>query len=287
MAAIGVREAYTSTGNPLCDRLKQKFADRGAAAVRKHMPATSLMVKRVQAGFDPYENAPNPLLEKRVESQAEMQRRQMTARPAKNAVVRNAVATKTVAKNPTASRAKPAPAVKKTSVAAPGAAAARPVSQTEVARRRSAVAAARTARAAAPMKEVRLSRAPFPFAAVMMLTIFTIMIMVIVYSFAQNYELTGQIDALEKQQAALAEEERALMLQLEERDDIRLIQDIAVNQIGMVKNDLVENRYVAISGGNRVVLVGEEAPVEENPGIFSTMLSAIAENFSKIWNPVD
>ena len=96
MAAYGVNQAYTSTGNPLCDRLKRKYADRGAAVVTRKPASTSVMVERVQRGLDPYENAPNPLTEKRTVSQAEMQRRQMAAvRPASAAAKKAAAQPRT------------------------------------------------------------------------------------------------------------------------------------------------------------------------------------------------
>lgn len=282
MAAYGAMQTHTPTGNPLCDKLKRQYADRGAAkVVRNHAPSTSVMIRRVQNGLDPYENAPNPLTEKRTVSAAQIQRRQMAQ-----------TAKAPVARRPVQQNAKPAsvPAKPKTA-AAP---AARPTTrrvadtQVEVRRSRSAAAAARTAKAETPMTEVRVARAPFPFTAVMMLSIFTLMVMVLVYSFAQNYELSSEINTLEAQQRALAAQEQELTLQLEERNDIRLIEDIAINEIGMVKGDLVENRFVTVSGGNRVVMASyedEEAKVQK--GVFATMLSAIGENFAKLKEYID
>ena len=122
-----------------------------------------------------------------------------------------------------------------------------------------------------------------------MLSMFTVMLMVILFSFAQNYELTSEISSLENQARELVQLERELSVQLEERDDIRVIENIAVNELGMVKNDLVENRYVSISGGDRVELAEdtEETQPAEKSGIFSTMLSAIGENFAKLKEYID
>ncbi len=292
MAAYGTMQAHTSTGNPLCDKLKRQYADRGAAkVVRNNAPSTSVMIKRVQNGLDPYENAPNPLTEKRTASAAQMQRRQM-AESAKTPTAHT-----TAARRPVQQSAQPKTSPAKPKTASP--AAARPAAQkpavrsvadtrVESRRSRSAAAAARTAKAETPMTEVKVARAPFPFTAVMMLSIFTLMIMVLVYSFAQNYELSSEINTLEAQQRALAEQEKELNLRLEERNDIRLIEDIAVNEIGMVKDDFVESRFVTVSGGNRVVMAAqeeEEARVQD--GVFATMLSAIGENFAKLREYID
>jgi len=133
-------------------------------------------------------------------------------------------------------------------------------------------------------------RAPFPFAAVTMLSVFTVMLLVLLFSFAQNYELTSEISTLQNDARALQQLEKDLSVQLEERDDIRVIENIAVNELGMVKNDLVESRFVSVSGGDRIEL-NENRPEEENAnkksGFFSTMLSAIGENFDRLMEYID
>ena len=89
---------------------------------------------------------------------------------------------------------------------------------------------------------------------------------------------------------AVAQSERELALALEERDDIRVIEDIAVNRIGMVRGNLVESRFVSVSGGDRIVLNNQDKDANtENSGygLFSTMLSAIGENLDKLREYVD
>jgi cell division protein FtsB len=145
-------------------------------------------------------------------------------------------------------------------------------------------------RRAPAVKEVRMANKPFPMATLSLLAIFTVMIMVIIVSFAQNYELSSDIAALEAQAQALAQSERELVLALEERDDIRVIEDIAVNRIGMVRGNLVESRFVSVSGGDRIVLNNQDKDaVTESGGygLFSTMLSAIGENLDKLREYVD
>lgn len=135
-----------------------------------------------------------------------------------------------------------------------------------------------------------MSSKPFPMATVSLLAIFTVMIMVIIVSFAQNYELNSDIAALEAQAQALAQSERELALALEERDDIRVIEDIAINRIGMVRGNLVESRFVSVSGGDRIVLNTTEQNADAPKGgygLFSTMLSAIGENLDKLREYVD
>ena len=140
------------------------------------------------------------------------------------------------------------------------------------------------------VEEIRLEKKPFPLAAISLLVVFTMMFLVVVFSFAQNYVLTSEIAALEARAEALAQQEKDLSLKLEERDDIRVIEDIAVNQIGMVKGNMVESRFVSVSGGERVELLSEsggENAEEESYGFFSTMLSAISDNLERLREYVD
>ena len=237
-----------SSGNPLCDKLTREFRGRCAAVVRTR--ETSDMMRRVQRGLDPYENAPLPAPRPAAAAHR--------AAPSHSAADRKPVAAAAERKQPAARHA-----------------------EIEARRRRSAAAAADRAREKVP--EVRLARAPFPIAAVSLLAIFVMMTMVIVFSFAQNFELSREITSLEAEARLVEQTEKALSLKLEERDDIRLIEDIAVNQIGMVKNNLVESRFVSVSGGDRVELAAQPETDEaaEKSGFFSTMLSAIGENLSK------
>ncbi len=302
MEAYGANQ-YTSTGNPLCDRLKRQFTDRCTTAVKQYSaPSTSVMIERVQKGLNPYENAPDPLKEKRSEARsvraADMQRRQIagasaprTQTAAKNVqTIKRSASVSADTKRPAAAKPvsqKQAARPKQSTGASRVVAASSPFSA-ESMRRRSAEAAAKAAKVKTPAAEVRIARAPFPFTALIMLSIFTVMVMVIVLSFAQNYELSSEIDTLAAQQRTLAQTEEELSLRLEERDDIRVIEDIALNEIGMVKSDLVESRFVTVSGGNRVELSlpeGEETAPRR--GIFGNLLSAIGENFEKLREYID
>ncbi|MBQ7334328.1 MAG: hypothetical protein IJW95_02535 [Clostridia bacterium] len=272
MTTYHAADSRATTGNPLCDKLRRQYSQRCAAAARRSVPTSELMA-RVQQGLNPYEN---------ISSVAEQSARQTVSRPAPQQQVR---AQKPVAQQQAARRnptAKPGQEnVKKSAPSRP--------SQAAPATRKNNTAVSRVRRAPA-IKEVRMSSKPFPLATVSLLAIFTVMIMVIIVSFAQNYELSSDIAALEAQAQALAQSERELTLALEERDDIRVIEDIAINRIGMVRGNLVESRFVSVSGGDRIVLNYTEqdtATREGGYGLFSTMLSVIGENLDKLREYVD
>jgi len=261
--------AQSTAGNPLCERLQREFRGRGVNNTQIRRESTEVMIRRVQHGLNPYENAPDPA--KHTVSDVSAVRRPAAPQKPRTASAKPAVQTPRTIQ--TQSAAKPAA---KQSAAAKTAA-------VDVRRERSAAAAALHAKTRTPAKEISV-RQPFPLAAVTLLTMFTVMVMTLVFSLAQNYELSSEISSLQAQARQLEQTARDLEVQLEERDDIRVIENIAVNELGMVKNDLVESRFVSVSGGDRVELAAEtETEAEpESAGIFSTMLSAIGENFDRL-----
>ena len=113
----------------------------------------------------------------------------------------------------------------------------------------------------AVLSEERISsgkRRSVPVGAIMLAVVFTILLMVIVYSFSQVYETRSQIGDLQAQQTALKKEADELSLRLELRDDILTIQKVATEELGMVNASEVESRYVAVSGGERVEVAETE-----------------------------
>ena len=278
MTTYHAADPRATTGNPLCDKLRREYSQRCAVAASRSVP-TSELVARVQKGLNPYENMPSypqmPVTRtvNRVapQQQARADRPMSRPAPARTEAVKKNQATRAAQGNA------------KKSAAAP-----RSRSMTPTARKRNT--AVSHVRRAPAVKEVRMANKPFPMATLSLLAIFTVMIMVIIVSFAQNYELSSDIAALEAQAQALAQSERELVLALEERDDIRVIEDIAVNRIGMVRGNLVESRFVSVSGGDRIVLNNQDKDaVTESGGygLFSTMLSAIGENLDKLREYVD
>lgn len=270
MSTYHAADPRATTGNPLCDKLRREYSQRCAVAAHRSVP-TAELVARVQKGLAPYENMP---------ASSNPSATRVANRPAPQQVRADRPASRPAAKqNPGA-----APAYRSGQRPATPSRSNRAVSTH---RNGGAVSHVRRAPAA---KEVKMASKPFPMATVSLLAIFTVMIMVIIVSFAQNYELSSDIAVLEAQAQALAQSERELALALEERDDIRVIEDIAINRIGMVRGNLVESRFVSVSGGDRIVLNNPEQDTTSQKngyGLFSTMLSAIGENLDKLREYVD
>ena len=123
--------------------------------------------------------------------------------------------------------------------------------------------------------------AQFPIEIIVMIALCTLAIMLVIYTIAQIYSISSGISDLQKKQGELAKNESALQLELNERDDIRLIEQIAVEELGMVKAEAIEKNYVSILSGDKIDVIANENT--ENSGFFSTMLSAIGTGFTKLF----
>jgi cell division protein FtsL len=105
------------------------------------------------------------------------------------------------------------------------------------------------------------------------LAVVTTMIMTILFSVSQIYQTTNNIADLERKLNDLQTTAAELELAIEEKNDIRVIEQIATDQLGMVKEDSVQRKYISLSDGERIDLVGEEETLAD--GAFGTMLSSL------------
>lgn len=135
--------------------------------------------------------------------------------------------------------------------------------------------------------EIKLTKKPFPKGAMLCALICTVMLMVMLFSYAQVYEMNRTISRQRSAGEALVDEAEKLQVELELKDDIRTIERIATEEIGMVKSDRVDTRYISVSGGERIDVI--ESPEEQTGGVnmFTTLLSAIGENFEKILDRIE
>lgn len=90
------------------------------------------------------------------------------------------------------------------------------------------------------------------------LVIGTMMIMSIVLSFSEIYQTTSEIAQLESDLADLKDTAAQLELKLEEKNDIRVIEQIATEELGMVKEDAVQRKYLSLSDGERIDIIEDE-----------------------------
>ena len=116
-------------------------------------------------------------------------------------------------------------------------------------------------------KETRVARRSLP-------PFMTVMVLLIVFSIAQIYKTTDEIGDLKSQLSTLQTTAAELELKIEEKNDIRTIEKIATEELGMVKEDSVQKKYVSLSDGEHIDLIEEPEQDTANDGL-GTMLSSI------------
>jgi len=141
----------------------------------------------------------------------------------------------------------------------------------------------KTAFADRHVAEHRVSRTPFPFGFVTLVGICAFMVMAMILSFSQVHEYNNGINELKNDRAELTEQAAKLEVMLEERDDIRKIEKIAVEEIGMVSSDRVKTKFVSVSADDRVEVVKNDTAEDEEKG-FSALLSVIGESLGEYFN---
>jgi len=117
------------------------------------------------------------------------------------------------------------------------------------------------------------------FGFVVIAAIFTMLVMFIMWTFAQINESTQAIGVLESRMVQLANREKELNFLLEKKNDLRVIEEMASLEYGMVKSDSLTKQHVNIENEDKIEISVPEEPEEST---FSTMMSAIGENFSNL-----
>ena len=133
-------------------------------------------------------------------------------------------------------------------------------------------------------REIRVERKKIPAGFLLVLTFCTLMIMLIIMSVAQIYQTTREISVLEKNVVVLKETIDELELKLDEKNDIRLIEQMATASLGMVKEDSLQRKYISLSEGEHIDLIETPASAGDlsTEGGLGTMLSSILSAFGDL-----
>ena len=116
--------------------------------------------------------------------------------------------------------------------------------------RAEARAKAAAADRAAAKREVKVEKAKISLPFIAILLVSTVMIMAVIFSYAQLSSSTRQLSDAKETLSALEAEREDLAFQLEQKNDIRLVEKIATEKIGMVKEGAVTKRFISMSSGS-------------------------------------
>ena len=129
--------------------------------------------------------------------------------------------------------------------------------------------------------ETRIKHSPFPLGLVATIAVVTILFMAMIFSFAEVYQLKREI-ALEKITTEDYQETLyGLQNELNDKETSGNIEQIAVEDYGMVKSSQVETKYVSVKGGEKVEL-SNEAGSDGDYNVFSTVLSALGSRVDNL-----
>jgi cell division protein FtsB len=120
---------------------------------------------------------------------------------------------------------------------------------------------------------------PFPTSVVFVSVICTVLFMFMMLTMAQINEFTQDISALQNRLSELQKQEEELRLDVELKNDLRVIEDAAVNKLGMVKADEVKKQYVVIGNEDKIEVVEPETTEDS---LINTVMSSIGENFREL-----
>ncbi len=112
----------------------------------------------------------------------------------------------------------------------------------------------------------------------------TVMVMFLVFNISEVYKMTNEISGLESQLAELEAAAEQLELKLEDKNDIREIEKIATSKLGMVKEDAIQRRYISLSEGEHIDIIGDTTQNDTQGGV---LLSSIFSSLGKFFERFD
>ena len=124
-------------------------------------------------------------------------------------------------------------------------------------------------------------RTPFPLGAVFMTLVLGMVLAFVVHSSVRINEANSALSDLQAGIALQNAELRALELELETKNDLRVIEDIAVNQLGMTQKENITKQYITLCEEDSVVLELNEEEKENGSllSAFSNRFGVLAEYF--------
>ena len=119
----------------------------------------------------------------------------------------------------------------------------------------------------------------FPLGAIMMPLIFGMVLAFVVHSSVRINEANSALSDLQAGIALQNSELRSLELQLETKNDLRSIEEIATTQLGMIKKENIDTEYMTINDEDSVVI---EEDAEEQMDGGAGLLSAFKDRMDQL-----
>ncbi|MBR3640268.1 MAG: hypothetical protein IKN50_06650 [Clostridia bacterium] len=135
---------------------------------------------------------------------------------------------------------------------------------------------------AASRREIKVERARISLPFIAILLVSTLLVMAVIFSYAQLSSSSRQLSDAKETLSALETERKDLAFQLEQKNDIRLVEKIATEKIGMVKEGAVTKRFVSMSTGDTIELEATGTGEGSGGGTLGSLLSVFTGLFDNI-----
>lgn len=126
----------------------------------------------------------------------------------------------------------------------------------------------------------RVKASPFPVSFVFYALVMVVILMFIVYNNSVVNELSYEAGELESSISSMKQENERLSLELEKKYDLKYIENVAKNELGLVKSTEVKKYYISLSDGDKVIVSGKG---EKNRAGFGTSFDSLRKSVAKIY----
>ena len=140
--------------------------------------------------------------------------------------------------------------------------------------------AERLAEEAFRRNEIKVEKQKIPFRFILSVAVAFVLLLAMVFSFAKISEVNSELSAIEAQISAANARKAKLTLMLEEKNNLDLIEQLAIDEYHMIKEGSAQKKYITLSEGDSIVLEADEET--SGAGFTGGMLSAVTAVFDDL-----
>lgn len=128
-----------------------------------------------------------------------------------------------------------------------------------------------------PSIEIAEPRKNISSSFVIVVFVTAVMLMALLFGISEVYKMTNEISRLENELDYLQSRAEMLEIELEEKNDIKEIEEIASEKLGMVSEDLVTRKYVSLSNGEHIDVIAQEEDETTGGIVLSSIFSSLGD----------
>lgn len=129
--------------------------------------------------------------------------------------------------------------------------------------------------------EIRTEKKVFPVSLLIGILIIAVIFMALVSGMSKVYQSNREIAKLEQKLEQLEETAEQLELRLEDKNDVKTIETMASERLGMVKEEYVQKEYISLSDGERIELINSDEEDTSGGIMLSSIFSALGDFFER------